>query len=271
MTIMATVMHRDGRARAIYCLFLSALLALMAALPATAQSAQLPQNDRYRIAVGDELAVTVFGQPDMSAKVRVRSDGTVSLAFLPSVSVADRTPVTVGAEIARRYVAGGYLKNPSVNVEVVEYVGKSVTILGAVNKPGLYPLDRPYSVAEIVARAGGAREGGANVVLLTSGAETQRIPLYDMSGAAARILQPGDGLFVPAEEQVFVYGAVTKPGAYSYRPQMTVRQALALAGGPTLAGSTHGLKITRGGVEVRIDLDDLIQPNDVLKIREKLF
>jgi polysaccharide export outer membrane protein len=92
-----------------------------------------------------------------------------------------------------------------------------------------------------------------------------------MSAGAGRPLQAGDILFVPPAEKVYVYGQVQQPGAFSYVAGQTFRQALALAGGPTLAGSTRSIKVKRGGQEVQAKLDDPVKPEDVLIIREKLF
>ncbi|MDP1026690.1 polysaccharide biosynthesis/export family protein [Sphingomonas sp. KR1UV-12] len=248
-----------------------AMASIAVVAPATLPAQAAVEGENYRIGVGDELEIAVFGQPEMSGKVRVRTDGTIGLAFLDAVKVIDRTPADIAAELSRRYVAGGYLKNPSVNVDVVTYAGRTVTVLGAVAKPGLYPLDRPYTVAEVVAKAGGTRADGANAVMLTHEGRTTRISLYDMAGAAAQHLRPGDSLFVPAEEQVFVYGFVNKPGGFAFQPGMTVRQALAVAGGPTLAGSTRRLKVSREGQEIRVALDEGLRPGDVLRIGEKAF
>ncbi len=146
-------------------------------------------------------------------------------------------------------------------------------MLGNVPQAGNYPLDRNYTVASMLAKAGGATTAGANAVILTpaDGSGAVRISLTDMSAGAGRPLQAGDILFVPPAEKVYVYGQVQQPGAFSYVAGQTFRQALALAGGPTLAGSTRSIKVKRGGQEVQAKLDDPVKPEDVLIIREKLF
>lgn len=237
-------------------------------------AAPAPAPAGYRLGPDDEIKVAIYGQPDLSVTTRVKADGTVRLAMLGAVDARGKTTAELADTIARSYAAGGYLTNPSVNVEVSQFVSRFVTVLGNVPQAGNYPLDRPYTVAAMLAKAGGSTATGANAVILTpaDGSGPVRISLADMGSGAGRPLQPGDILFVPPAEKVYVYGQVQEPGAFNFVTGQTFRQALALAGGPTLAGSTKRIKVRRGGKEIEgISLDDPVQPEDVLIIREKLF
>lgn len=228
----------------------------------------------YILGPNDEIEVTVFGQKDMGVRARIGADGTVNVPFLGAVPAAGGTPADFARRLSDRYVAGGYLTNPSINVEVTNYVSRAATVLGNVPNAGNYPLDRPYTVAMMVARAGGVRADGANVVMLTpaGGGAAQRIELGDPAGLAAQVVRPGDTLFIPPAEMVYVYGQVNQPGAFPYQANMTYRQALARAGGPTLAGSTRRIEVRRGGEKVEgVNLDDAVRAEDVLVIKEKLF
>ncbi|MDQ1156339.1 polysaccharide export outer membrane protein [Sphingomonas sp. SORGH_AS 950] len=227
----------------------------------------------YVLGPDDEIEMKVFGQDNMSLKTRIRADGTITAPFLGNIQAAGRTTAQLAQQLSEAYLRGGYLSRPSINIEVTNYASKSATVLGSVGQAGLYPLDRPYTVAAMVARAGGPRADGANTVILTPmGGQPERISLADVSGGAARLVQPGDTLFVPVAEQVYVYGQVEKGGGFPVQPGMTFRQALALAGGPTLAGSTKRIEVRRGGkVLPKATLDDVVQPEDVLVIKEKWF
>lgn len=243
-----------------------------AAAPAKAAAPAAPEG--YRLGPDDEVKVAVYGQPDLSVTTRVKADGTIRLAMLGAVDVRGKTTAELADAIAAGYSNGGYLERPSVNVEVSQFVSRFVTVLGNVPQAGNYPLDRPYTVAAMLARAGGANATGANAVILTpaDGSGPVRISLAEMNAGASRRLVPGDILFVPPAEKIYVYGQVQGPGAFNFVPGQTFRQALALAGGPTLAGSTKRIKVRRGGKEVEgLTLDDAVQPEDVLVIREKLF
>lgn len=254
---------------------------LAAASPPAAPAAAAPPPPAaasaapgYRLGPDDEVKVFIYGQPDLSVTTRVKADGSIRLAMLGAVDVRGKTTAELADAIAAGYASGGYLERPSVNVEVSQFVSRSVTVLGNVPQAGNYPLDRPYSVAAMLAKAGGATQTGANAVILTpaDGSGPVRISLADMNAGAGRALAPGDILFVPPAEKIYVYGQVQEPGAFNFVPGQTFRQALALAGGPTLAGSTKRIKVRRAGKEVDgINLDDAVQPEDVLVIREKLF
>nr|WP_278254231.1 polysaccharide biosynthesis/export family protein [Sphingobium sp. BYY-5] len=237
-------------------------------------AAQQPAADAgYLLGADDEVKIAIFGQPDLSTTTRVKADGTVLLALIGAVRATGKSSTQLAQDIANGYANGGYLTKPSVSVEVSNYVSRFVTVLGNVPQAGNYPLDRSYTVASMLAKAGGSSKDGANAVILTpaDGGGPVRISLADMSAGANRPLKPGDILFVPPAEKIYVYGQVQQAGAFSYAPGQSFRQALALAGGPTLAGSTKRIMVRRAGKEIQANLDDPVQPEDVLIIREKLF
>lgn len=234
---------------------------------------QTSPGAEYVLGPNDEVEVRIFGQPDMTVKTRIKADGTVNLVLLGPVQALGKTTAQLGAEIAAAYAAKAYLVNPSVSVDVTTFISKTATVLGDVPNSGNYPLDRPYTVASMIALAGGVKDTGANAVILTpaDGGEAERISLNDLTGAARRAVAPGDVLFVPPAERVYVYGQVNEPGAFKYQPGMTFRQAMAQAGGPTLAASSR-FAVRRGGKRVEgLTFDDPMKPEDVLVIREKLF
>ena len=86
---------------------------------------------------------------------------------------------------------------------------------------------------------------------------------------------PGDTIFVPRAESVFVSGLVRTAGEYVIRKGMTVRQVLALAGGVTERGSTRRIQIIRqvDGVETTVgaNLQDAVRAGDTIVVRERFF
>ena len=89
------------------------------------------------------------------------------------------------------------------------------------------------------------------------------------------LLQDSDTIIVPPAERFYVTGFVRTPGSFVLRPGMTVRQAIAEAGGISERGSTRGIKIIRKEkdkeVEIDADMADLIRPNDTIRIRQRLI
>ena len=177
-------------------------------------------------------------------------------------------------DIAARLRSGGYFVKPVVNVEVTQFVSSSVTVFGEVGTPGIYPLDLQLTVGMTLARAGGTRGTSADFAILKRDGDPveHRILLSDLSGewSAATLLEAKDTLFVPVAPVVYIYGQVNSPGSFALKTGMTVRQALARAGGPTLAGSTRNVTIFRDGEKLKkVDLDGELKAEDSVFINEK--
>lgn len=191
-----------------------------------------------------------------------------------SVTAAGETPVGLAEKIRAQLVQGGYLREPRVNVEVTSYVSRSVTLLGAVVRPGIYPLQGTQPLSRVLATAGGQREGSETVLLRRGDTAPQRFSIEALArgGAGDPALQPGDLLFVPAAEHFYIYGQVRSPGSFPIRAGMTFRQALSQGGGPNDAGTQNRIRLTRRGQQSEIaDLDAPIEDGDVMFVRERLF
>ncbi len=247
------------------------LLAPVAGVPAA--SAQSSWQG-YQLGAEDQIEVQIHGQGGAIVKTRVKSDGSITLPLVGRVRAADQTTQALATAIEGQLKRGGLMTNPIVNVEILEYASRTVTMLGEFASPGLVPLDRPLTLTEIVARVGGLKAGAAdNVVLRRASGAVERYNLTAISRNEAPdvVLLPGDALFATAAPQYYIYGQVGNAGTFAITPQMTIRQALARAGGPTLAGSERKITLYRGGKETDADLSALIQPSDVLFVRERIF
>lgn len=107
----------------------------------------------YIIAVGDMLGIQVFDQPQISGRMRVRTDGRISLPFVNDVQAAGKTPVKLGAELEAGLKA--MVLNPKVTVVVEESRPLTISVLGEVSKPGTQVYERDSGVAQALAAAGG--------------------------------------------------------------------------------------------------------------------
>jgi polysaccharide export outer membrane protein len=110
------------------------------------------------------------------------------------------------------------------------------------------------------------------------GADIFHISLQDLqSGNPERniLLQAGDTVYVPRAAQIYITGSVARPGPYRFQEGTTLLQALTLAGGATERGSTKRVKVIRtvGGKkqEVKLQLSDLVQPEDTIVVPERFF
>jgi polysaccharide export outer membrane protein len=139
-------------------------VAAMALLAACATSgSSIPVNDYeeppdapqsgYVIAAGDVLQVRVFNQPDISTRVRVRDDGKVSIPLLNDVTAVGLPPNALAQQIQTRLKE--FMNAPVVTVSLEEARTFSISIIGEVNKAGMYALPPGSGVLQALAAAGG--------------------------------------------------------------------------------------------------------------------
>ena len=250
-------------------------LTVPSAMALADNAAPIAVSSSYVLGPNDEIHVSVFGGYPFDVKTRIKEDGTVTLPSVGNVMAQGNTTSALATLVRNQLKAGGYFVDPIVNVEVVNFVSRSITVFGNLQNPGVYPLDRPQTIAMMLARSGGARADAADYAILQRQGEADRkIPLDDLHPVTGTglLLRPGDSLFVPKAEDVFIYGQVNKPGRVTYESGMTLRQMLAQAGGPTLGGSEKKITLHRGKQKIkRADLNMLVKPGDVFTVNERIF
>lgn len=231
-------------------------------------------KEEYIIGPEDVVEVEVVGQPDRS-RARVYTDGTIQLNLAGRIAAAGKTPRQLGTDIAAALKTGGYYADPVVNVEVVGFSSRYVTVLGAVGSPGLVPINRPYRLSEVLARVGGVREGAADYIIVRP--ETGPEKRYNVDKLASGdssedpMVAAGDKIFAPTAELFYLTGQVKSPGTYPIKTGMTIAQAIARGGGLTDSGTDKHVKVTRGGKVIKLEPGDKVLPGDVLLINERLF
>jgi polysaccharide export outer membrane protein len=119
----------------------------------------LPVPDATGAELGplDKMKVEVFGVPDLTREVQVDAGGNISFPFVGPIHVAGQTPAQVEGLIERR-LAGGYIKNPQVSVNLLESDSQTIAIEGEVKQPGVYPAAGRLSLLRALALAGGNTE-----------------------------------------------------------------------------------------------------------------
>ena len=113
-----------------------------------------PSVRDYRIGPEDLLEIQVFGVDQLTRTVRVNSHGLISLPLVGNLEVGGLTSQQAEALVVAR-LAESFLQNPQVSLFIREYTSQRVTIEGAVNKPGVYPLRGPTTLLQSLAVAGG--------------------------------------------------------------------------------------------------------------------
>src|SRR5688572_33128661 len=184
------------------------LLALAA--PGLAQSEKL--------GVGDAVRVTVFQQPDLTTDARISEQGTISMPLIGQIKLAGLSATAAASQIAEALKRGKFLNNPQVNVALTTLRSRQVSVLGMVARPGRYPLDETSSqLADVIAAAGGVLPTGSESVTVTRGGKEQKVALLGKGFA----LQGGETIYVDRAPVFYIYGEVTRAGAYRLEPNMS--------------------------------------------------
>ena len=253
-------------------------------VPATSVRAESGNRD-YRLSPGDTIGVQVYQNPDLSVDARVSDSGVISYPLLGSVQIGGLTVAAAEKKIADALVTGKFVNAPQVTIVLRQILGNQVSVLGEVSKPGRFPLETDTTrVTDILAAAGGIAAPGGDTLVVTGQRDGKPfrkvidIPAL-FAGDKANdniVLKSGDTLYVSKAPVFYIYGEAQRPGQYRMERGMTVMQALAQGGGPTVRGSQNRLRLERRDADGKTvattpKLTDVIQPGDVLYVGESLF
>ncbi len=239
----------------------------------------------YVLAPGDLLRILVYQQPDLSMEMRVQDNGQLSYPLVGPLPVAGLSVFDTERRLEAALRDGKFLRHPQVSITVTQVRGNLVSVLGHVQRPGRFPIEKPgLRLTELLAQAGGITAIGSDGLVLTGvrrGIPFKRrleLPaLFDSDDPQHDpVVEHGDVVFVDRAPVVYLYGEVQRPGPVRLERQMTVLQALAAGGGPTPRGSSRGLKVTRKGASGEFstwvpELSMPLMPGDVLHVPESLF
>jgi polysaccharide export outer membrane protein len=212
---------------------------------APAQPDPQPKSLDYQVGIGDVLSVNVYARPDLSTGIttgtsgtkgsRVDGSGNIHLSLVGTVPAAGMTVSQIRDKVEaslRRY-----LQEPSVVVEVAEYHSKPIYLMGQFKTPGVYYMDRPMTFLQGITLGNGF-DPTANLrgVRLLRDQKIAPVDVYSLI-LDGRIeqnvwLRAGDTVFIPDNrtQNVFVFGAVTKPGPQLMaQGRMNILEAIAAA------------------------------------------
>ncbi len=224
-----------------------------ASVPAPTAEADEPGD--YLLGAGDLITVTVFETPDLNSEARVSSRGFVSLPLINNVQVANLTAAEAEQKIEDLYKRS-YLHDPHVTVYIKEHMSKQITLVGALQKPGTYDYVAKRRLLDVIAIANGLTDkAGAMAYVNRQDESAGKYVNYlvDLNALIKQgnmtqnmVIRGGDVIFVPEAGQVFVDGAVRKPGTYPIsHNKMTVAEGIALAGGLASYANDDSIKLIR--------------------------
>lgn len=241
----------------------------------------------YQIGSQDILKISVFEYPDLTTEVRVSEEGNITFPLLGEIEAKNLTTRQMEQTIAEKLAKGKIVKDPQVSVFVQQYRGRRVTVIGEVVKPGQYEIVGPTTILDTISLAQGLNQSAGylltvfrkesgpdgNIVtkkltvdidrLLNGGELSEDIPL-----------QNNDVVYVP-RSVFYIFGEVNRPGVYRLDKGLTVKRAIALAGGLTPKGSDSRIDVTRklGPAEKTssADMNDPLNFDDVVRVKESIF
>jgi polysaccharide export outer membrane protein len=227
----------------------------------------------YLLGAGDMVRITVYGNPDLTTETRVTSSGAITFPLLGEVMVGGMTPGAAEKKISTALEEGGFLKQAQINFVVLQFQSQLVSVLGEVNRPGRYPLDRPSTLTDVMAMASGATANGSEIVTVASmrdgKPEKHEYDLrewFDHGQASQNPTIHGDDIIYVQAREVSVLGQVNRPGKYSVVSGVrNVGDFLSMAGGIAPGGAdTIVVSILRNGKldKREIDVDQLFRSGD---------
>jgi polysaccharide export outer membrane protein len=252
-----------------------AVLAVGAAVPGLALAAGRILTPQ------DSISIKVVNQPDMDTTTRVETDGTISFPYVGRIRAAGLSEDQLAHAIERQLASRQIVTDPHVLVEVTTF-GTQASVQGQVGVPGVYTLDRPTNLTQLLSRAGGLRDAalGGTVTVKRAGGAVQKFDSKDVQagrgpGANLRIAN-NDEIFVDLAPFYYIYGYVGHPGEFPLLRPITVQQAISIGGGLQTIGSEWRIKLKRMSgngqtYEVPASLDDQVEAGDTIIVSERIF
>ena len=313
--LLAGCVHRVGRSGV--ALPAALVFVIGTAVPARAETTGAGQRDGvgaaasaspasdpvsgYVLGPDDEVTVQVLGSDEVaSGPLRIGPHGYLSMPLAGRVAAAGKTLEQLEQLLRERLAT--YIREPRVSVGAARFRSRPVSVLGAVNRPGVHQVEGPKSLIEMLSLAQGISQDAGPWVKITRLIKNGVIPLpsarTDLGGrfsvAQVRLsdllearrpelniaVMPRDVITVPRAEMVYVIGGVHRSGGFllNDRESMTVLQALALAGGLKGTAKKKAAKILRSRegverVEIAVNLSSIMagRSTDVALEREDIL
>ena len=238
------------------------------------------------IGAGDLVEVSLYGVPDFKTDVRVDPGGEISLPMLGTVHVSGLSVEQAEKLIEHQLTEKRLYNDPHVTVFEKEYATQGISVLGEVQKPGIYPLLGSRKLYDAISVAGGTTPKAGSYALITHRSDPHnsvRVPLT--TGAPESMennvsIEPGDTILVSKAGIVYVVGDVRQPGGFvmDSGKSITVLQAIALAQGIGPNAALNGAKVVRktpgGPKEVPLALKKILAakaPDPVLQAEDIVF
>ena len=251
-------------------------------------------NDEYRIGIDDILDIQVWDNKDLNCVVEVTKEGSFTFPLIGKVYTAGLSTFELENHIKTR-LADGYLINPELSVTIKTYNNQKVFLLGEVKNPGNYILKNKTHILELISMAGGFTDAAGRIIKILRPMKLEQnksvrktidpgknsIIMIDLGKYSDDIafnmfyVASGDIIYVNEVPRIFVNGEVRKPGEFEWEADLTVRQAVSLAGGYTDKAAlkrTTTIRLINGKEkEINTNMGDTVMPDDIIKVPGRYF
>jgi polysaccharide biosynthesis/export protein len=272
-----------------------------ASQPTTPAAIDLIRGGDLVLGPADVVDIQITDAPDLSGKYLISDTGEIRVPTVKDpIHATGLTTSQLSSAVAVALKDAKQLQEPIVSVFVEEYHSHTVTVLGAVAKPGQYPVETRTSLLQAISEAGGLATNAGGIASITHApapgagpgkpeavsAKSELINIGDInsgsSPAISTYVHAGDVITVSTAAVIYVVGAVTRPGAFALQPDkdVTLLQALSLVGGFAPSASPNRAVIVRKPAtdkdreEIPVDLNKILggkKPDDTLQANDILF
>ena len=202
----------------------------------------------YVVSAGDELQITLWGSVDADVRATVDRSGRISLPRVGSFMVAGTRYADLPEVIGRR--VGQVFKNFQISVGLGQLRSVRVYVTGFAKRPGAHYVTSLSTIVNVLMRSGGPSSAGSyrKIELRRGGQTVATFDLYDLllkgDKSADRVVQAEDVVHIGAVgPQVGMIGSVNKPAVFELKPEDTVQDVLAMAGGFTAVADRSRLTL----------------------------
>jgi polysaccharide export outer membrane protein len=207
-----------------------------------------------KLSPGFLLSMDVYDVPELSYDLRIDTNGDVTIPMIGQVHVADGTVTQAAAKIAQRLRDAKILNDPQVTLNIAQYAGLNITILGEVHNPGRMELLTAHNLADVLALAGGVTQFAGKTIEIRhqAGVKPQQQLIHysrntDDDTLSETSVLPGDTITVRRAGIVYVLGGVNRPGGYVMQEDgdLNVTQAISLAYGTVMQAAVSSMRLIR--------------------------
>ncbi len=249
---------------------------------------------KYVLGPEDVINIKVWNHKDLTQIIEIPEEGSFTYPHLGSVK-AEGLSVFELEDLLEQRLADGYIKSPQVSVTVNKYKSKKVFVLGHVKRPGIYMVKGETHILELISQAGGfTSKAGRSVTIVRPKSSIAGKPVLsheeddenikftidlgkyaENSRFTTFVIHSDDYIYVNKKSVFYVTGPVRKQGKFDWERDLTVRQAITLAGGFTPLASRKRVKIIRiinkKEKTIKVKMSDIVKPDDVIEVPERRF